>query len=202
VRARAFIFFYASCSKKAKQTQKTEATVAQIVFLSLKIYWKKGNMAKKTEKNNGVYIKNIAQNRKARHDYEVIDSWEAGIELTGTEVKSIRAGKINISDSFAEVKKGQLWLHNLHISPYDQGNRYNHESTRQRRLLMHKKQIEYLLRQTDRQPQTLIPLSIYFKKQYVKIQIGLCRGLKKYDKRQKIAEEESKRRLAALKKLR
>jgi SsrA-binding protein len=154
------------------------------------------------KKNDGVYIKNIAQNRKARHDYEVIDTWEAGIELTGTEVKSMRLGKINIADSFAEIYKGQLWLNNLHISPYEQGNRFNHETTRKRRLLMHKKEIAYLLRQTDRQPLTLIPLSIYFKKQWVKIQIGLCRGLKKYDKRQKISEEESKRRLAALKKMR
>jgi SsrA-binding protein len=165
----------------------------------------KENMNKKTQNTQdkgGVYIKNIAQNRKARHDYEVIDSWEAGIELTGTEVKSLRAGKVNIADSFAEVKKGQLWLYNLHISPYDHGNRFNHETTRQRRLLMKKKEIEYLFRQTDRQPLTLILLSVYFKKQWVKVQIGLCRGLKKYDKRQKIAEEESKRRLAALKKMR
>ena len=159
-------------------------------------------MAKKTEEKSGVYIKNIAQNRKARHDYEVIDSYEAGIELTGTEVKSMRLGKVNIADSFAEIRKGQIWLNNLHISLYEQGNRFNHETTRQRRLLMHKKEIEYLFRQTDRQPLTLIVLSIYFKKQWVKIQIGLCRGLKKYDKRQKIAEEESKKRLAALKKMR
>jgi len=159
-------------------------------------------MKKKQEQKSGGYTKNIAQNRKARHDYEVIDSWEAGIELTGTEVKSLRAGKVNIADSFAEVKRGQVWLHNLHISAYDHGNRFNHETTRQRRLLMHKKEIAFLFRETDRQPLTLIPLSIYFKKQWVKVQIGLCKGLKKYDKRQKIAEEESKRRLAALKKMR
>jgi len=160
-------------------------------------------MAKTTEKKtDGIYIKNIAQNRKARHDYEVIDTWETGIELTGTEVKSLRLGKVNIADSFAEIYKGQVWLNNLHISPYEHGNRFNHEMTRKRRLLMHKKEIEYLFRQTDRQPLTLIPLSIYFKKQWVKIQIGLCKGLKKYDKRQKIAEEDSKRRLAALKKMR
>lgn len=160
-------------------------------------------MPKTTEKKtDGIYIKNVAQNRKARHDYEVIDTWETGIELTGTEVKSMRLGKVNIADSFAEIYKGQLWLKNLHISPYEQGNRFNHETTRTRRLLMHKKEIEYLFRQTDRQPLTLIPLSIYFKKQWVKIQIGLCRGLKKYDKRQKIAEEESKRHLAQLRKMR
>lgn len=160
-------------------------------------------MAKENEKKtDGIYIKNIAQNRKARHDYEIIDTWEAGIELTGTEVKSLRLAKVNIADSFAEIYKGQLWLNNLHISPYEQGNRFNHEMTRKRRLLMHKKEIEYLFRQTDRQPLTLIPLSIYFKKQWVKIQIGLCRGLKKYDKRQKIAEEESKRHLAQLRKMR
>ena len=149
-----------------------------------------------------VYTKNVAQNRKARHDYEVIDSWEAGIELTGTEVKSMRQGRINFADSFAEIRKGEIWLYNLHISPYEQGNRFNHEATRPRRLLLKKKEIIYLFRQTDRQPLTLIPLSIYFKRHWVKIQIGLCKGLKKYDKRQKIAEEESKRRLAALKKLR
>lgn len=147
-------------------------------------------------------IKSISKNRKAYHDYEVLDSYEVGIELSGTEVKSLRAGKINLSDGYAIIKNGQVWLQNVHISPFEQGNRYNQESVRQRRLLLHKREILYLQQQTDKQPLTLVPLSVYFKKQWVKIQLGLCKGRKAYDKRQKKAEADSKRHLAAVMKYR
>ena len=155
-----------------------------------------GNKKKQEEKNGD--FRQISKNRKAYHDYEVLDTYEVGIELTGTEVKSLRAGKINLGDGFAVIKNGQVWLQNVHISPFEQGNRFNPETTRQRRLLLHKNQILTLQQQTDRQNLTLVPLSVYFKKQWVKIQLGLCRGRKAHDKRHKIADADNKRRLAAL----
>jgi len=141
-------------------------------------------------------MKIIARNRKAYHNYEVLEKIETGIELEGTEVKSIRAGKINLLDSYAVCKNGELFLNHMHISPFEQGNRFNHEPYRMRKLLLHKKEILRLAGEIERKHLTLIPLSVYFKKQWVKIEIGLCRGRKKYDKRQKIAANESKKRLA------
>ncbi len=141
-------------------------------------------------------MKIIARNRKAYHNYEVLEKIETGIELEGTEVKSIRAGKINLLDSYAVCKNGELLLNHMHISPFEQGNRFNHEPYRMRKLLLHKKEILRLAGEIERKHLTLIPLSVYFKKQWVKIEIGLCRGRKKYDKRQKIAANESKKRLA------
>lgn len=138
----------------------------------------------------------IAQNRKAYHDYEVIEKMEAGIALAGSEVKSIRAGKVNLADSYAQCIHGEIFLHNLHITNYKQSGLYTPEPGRKRKLLLQKRQINYLSSEVDRKQLTIIPLSIYFKKQWVKIEIGLCRGMKKYDKRQKIAKEESKRHLA------
>ncbi len=140
----------------------------------------------------------IAQNRKAYHDYEVIEKVEAGIALAGSEVKSIRAGKINLADSFAQCLHGELFLNNLHISTYERSGLYTPDPARKRKLLLHKRQIAYLCNEVDRKQLTLIPLSVYFKKQWVKVELGLCRGLKKYDKRQKIAKEESKRQIAQL----
>ena len=141
-------------------------------------------------------MKIIARNRKAWHNYEVLEKIETGIELEGTEVKSIRAGKINLLDSYAVCKTGELFLNHMHISPFEQGNRFNHDPYRIRKLLLHKKEILRLAGEIERKHLTLIPLSVYFKKQWVKIEIGLCRGRKKYDKRQKIAANESKKRLA------
>ncbi len=141
-------------------------------------------------------IKIIARNRKAFHDYEVIEKIEAGIELQGTEVKSIRAGRVNLLDSYAAYVRGELLLNHMHISPFEQGNRFNHEPYRTRKLLLHKKEIARLRIEVERKHLTLIPLSVYFKRQWVKMELGLCKGRKKYDKRQKIAAEESKKRLA------
>lgn len=138
----------------------------------------------------------IAQNRKAYHDYEVLEKVEVGIALAGSEVKSIRAGKVTIADSYAQCLEGELFLNNLHISSYERSGLYTPDPARRRKLLLHKRQIEYLCTEVDRKQLTLIPLSIYFKKQWVKVELGLCRGMKKYDKRQKIAKEESKRHLA------
>lgn len=141
-------------------------------------------------------MKIIARNRKAFHNYDVLERIEAGIELQGTEVKSIRAGRINLLDSYAVCNKGELQLIHLHISPFEQGNIFNHDPYRQRKLLLHKKQIDHLANEIERKQLTLIPLTVYFKKQWVKIELGLCRGRKKYDKRQKVSAKESKKRLA------
>jgi SsrA-binding protein len=138
----------------------------------------------------------IAQNRKAYHDYEILEKVEVGIALAGSEVKSIRAGKVTIADSYAQCLDGELFLNNLHISSYERSGLYTPDPARRRKLLLHKRQILYLCTEVDRKQLTLIPLSIYFKKQWVKVELGLCRGMKKYDKRQKIAKEESKRHLA------
>lgn len=138
----------------------------------------------------------IAQNRKAYHDYEVLEKVEVGIALAGSEVKSIRAGKVTIADSYAQCLHGELFLNNLHINNYERSGLYTPDPARRRKLLLHKRQIMYLCTEVDRKQLTLIPLSIYFKKQWVKIELGLCRGMKKYDKRQKMAKEESKRHLA------
>ena len=146
-------------------------------------------------------MKVIARNRKAAHDYEILEKFEAGIELKGSEVKSIRAGKVNLVDSYAQCLGGQIVVHHLHISPYEQGSIFNPEPYRRRVLLLHKKQIRYLCGEIERKRLTLIPLQMYFEKQWVKLEIGLCRGRKQYDKRQKINTAESKRQLGALRKL-
>lgn len=143
-------------------------------------------------------MKNIAQNRKAFHDYEVLEKFEAGILLAGSEVKSIRAGKVNLADSFAQCTDGEIFINNLHISPYERSGFYTPEPYRKRKLLLHKRQIVYLCNEVERKHLTLIPLSMYFLKQWVKMEIGLCRGRKKYDKRQKIASEESKKNISRI----
>lgn len=141
-------------------------------------------------------MKIIARNRKAFHDYEVLEKIETGIELMGTEVKSIRAGKVNLKDCYAVRIKGEFFLNHMHISPFEKGNIFNHDPYRTRKLLLHRKEILRLGSEIERKHLTLIPLSVYFKKQWVKLELGLCRGRKKYDKRQKIAADESKKRLA------
>ena len=141
-------------------------------------------------------LKLVANNRKAFHDYEVLEKVETGISLTGSEVKSIRAGKINITEAYAQCYDRGIFINNLHISPYDRQGTYATDPYRKRRLLLHKKEITHLAAEVERKKLTLIPLSLYFKDQWVKIELGLCRGRKKYDKREKIAAEESKRRHA------
>jgi len=148
-------------------------------------------------------IKSVATNRKAFHDYEIIEKYEAGVELTGAEVKSIRAGKVNITEAYAQCLHGELFISNLHINAYKQQGSFGvPDPLRKRRLLLHKKEIGNLSAEVERKRLTLIPLSLYFKNQWIKIEIGLCRGRRKYDKRQKIAAQDSKRDLAHLMKLR
>ena len=138
-------------------------------------------------------IKQIAQNRKAFHDYFVLERYEAGIELFGTEVKSIRAGTVNLKDSFCTVKDGELFARGLHISPYEKGNIFNRDPMRPKRLLMHKREILKLGQRAALDGAALIPLSLYFKDGRVKVELGLCKGKKLHDKRDAAAERSAKR---------
>jgi SsrA-binding protein len=125
----------------------------------------------------------IARNRRARHEYQILESWEAGLVLTGTEVKALRNGKASLSDAYGIVKDGEVFLLNLHIAPYEQGHQFNHEPTRTRKLLLHKKEIRRLIGAVERQGLTLVPLDMYFKRGRAKVVIGLARGKKLHDKR-------------------
>ena len=140
-------------------------------------------------------IKVAAQNRKAFHDYFVEDRFEAGIELYGTEVKSIRAGTLNLKDSWCGVKNGELFLNGMHISPYEKGNIFNKDPDRTRRLLMHKREILRLNAKVKQDGYALIPLSVYFKDARVKIEVGLCKGKKNYDKRAAAAQKDARREI-------
>ena len=135
----------------------------------------------------------IAQNKKANHDYFIEETFEAGIVLQGTEIKSIRAGKVNLRDSFATIKHGEVYINNMHISPYEQGNRYNHEPTRARKLLLHRKEIDRLIGETQRAGYTLVPIKLYIKNGFAKVLIGLGKGKKKYDKREDLKQKQAKR---------
>lgn len=139
--------------------------------------------------------KTIAQNKKAHHDYFVLESYEAGIELCGTEVKSLRAGRVNLKDSWCNIVDGEIFVNGMHISPYDHGNVFNKDPMRVRRLLMHKKEILKLFGTLQQQGLSLIPISLYFKGSKVKIQVGLCKGKKLYDKRASMAERDAKRNI-------
>jgi len=143
------------------------------------------------QKKNG--NKTIAENRKAFHDYFVEESYEAGIELCGTEVKALRAGGVNLKDAWCAVVDGELFINGMHISPYDKGNIFNRDPLRVRKLLMHKREIMRLLGVTKQAGYSLIPLSLYFKGSRVKVQVGLCRGKKLYDKREDAAKRDMKR---------
>lgn len=140
-------------------------------------------------------IKQIAENRKARHDYFVEEKYEAGIILTGTEIKSIRAARVNLKDSYAEIVDGEVWLNQMHISPYEQGNRFNHDPLRKRKLLLNRSEIAKLIGKVQQQGMTLIPLRIYIKQGLAKIELGLCKGKKSYDKRDDIAARDAKRQM-------
>jgi len=144
-------------------------------------------------KNKKTGIKIVAKNKKARHDFFVEDSFEAGIELFGTEVKSIRLGKINFTDSYCYVDKGELFVTGFHISPYEKGNIFNKDPLRLKRLLMHKKEIIKMYYYVSKDGYTLVPLSVYFSGSRVKIEIGLCKGKKLYDKRDDKADRSRKR---------
>lgn len=134
-----------------------------------------------------------AENRKARHDYYILETYEAGIALRGTEVKSIRAGKVNLKDSFARIEGGEVFVYQMHISPYDYGNRENHDPLRTRKLLLHKEEIARLAGKTQEKGLTLIPLRVYFKRGLAKVELALAKGKKLYDKRHAEAERQARR---------
>ena len=140
-------------------------------------------------------FKTITENRKARHEYFVIESMETGIELVGTEVKSLRQGSVNLKDSWCSIDKGELFIKGMHISPYEKGNIFNRDPLRVRKLLMHRKEINRLFGKVKQDGLTLIPLSLYFKGSRVKIQLGLCKGKKLYDKREDAAKKDAKRQI-------
>ncbi|MDE6592460.1 MAG: SsrA-binding protein SmpB [Oscillospiraceae bacterium] len=138
-------------------------------------------------------FKTIAENRKARHDYFILESYEAGIELVGTEVKAIRGGGVNLKDAWCSIDNGELWVKGMHISPYDHGNIFNRDPMRVRRLLLHKKEISKLYGTLKQEGLTLIPISLYFKGSRVKVQVGLCKGKKLHDKRDDMAAKAANR---------
>lgn len=140
-------------------------------------------------------IKIVAENRKAHHDYFIIEALEAGVELVGTEVKSIRAGTVNLKDSWVEFDGGELYVQGMHISPYEKGNIFNRDPVRQRKLLVHKREIRHLHEEQKLKGYTLIPLKLYFKHGRVKLEVGLCKGKKLYDKRQDMANRDAKREI-------
>ncbi|MDR1254127.1 MAG: SsrA-binding protein SmpB [Oscillospiraceae bacterium] len=142
---------------------------------------------------NKCILKTIAKNKKAFYDYYILEDFEAGIELLGTEVKSLRRGKVNIKDAWCSIFDGELLIKQMHISPYEQGNIFNHDPVRPRRLLAHKREILRLFGIIKQKGYSLIPISIYLKKSLFKIQVGLCKGKKLYDKRKDIAEKSAKR---------
>ena len=141
-------------------------------------------------------VKAIAANRRARHEYWIEETHEAGIALTGTEVKSLREGRANLTDAFARVDRGEVWLHHLHISPYAQGNIHNHDPLRTRKLLLHRREIMRLRAKTDQKGYTLVPLRLYFRRGVAKVELAVARGRHLYDKRERIAERDAERRIA------
>ncbi|CBH20783.1 SsrA-binding protein [Acetoanaerobium noterae] len=139
--------------------------------------------------------KTVATNRKARFNYEIIETYEVGIELKGTEVKSIRAGKVNLGEGYASVDNGEVFLKQVHISPYEQGNIFNVDPLRVRKLLLHKQEIRKLIGETTQKGYSLIPLSMYLKRGKVKVQLALAKGKKNYDKRESLAKKDAQRRM-------
>jgi SsrA-binding protein len=139
--------------------------------------------------------RNIAVNRRARFEYHIEEVFEAGLVLTGTEVKSLRAGRANLTDAYASIEGGEVWLHGLHISPWDKGGYVNHEPLRPRKLLLHRHQIRRLIGKVGEKGLTLIPLRLYFKEGRAKVELGLARGKKLYDKREAIAQREARREI-------
>jgi SsrA-binding protein len=140
-------------------------------------------------------IKIIVQNRKARRDYKVLDTYEAGLELRGTEVKSLRQGRGNLKNSYARIEANEAFLHNLHISEYAQGNRFNHDPVRKRKLLLHRHEINRLRGRVEEKGLTLIPLKLYFKRGKAKVELALAKGKREYDRRHDIAERDAKREI-------
>jgi SsrA-binding protein len=145
------------------------------------------------EKEPGVQT--IVRNRKARHEYEVLETWEAGIVLQGTEVKALRDGRANLQDAFARVDRGEMWLYNLHISPYEQGNRFNHDPLRVRKLLLHRRELLKLVGKVDQKGLTLVPLDLHFRRGVAKATIALVRGKKLHDKREDLKKRDAQREM-------
>jgi len=141
-------------------------------------------------------FREVATNRRAYHDYFVDEKYEAGMELLGTEVKSLRGGRCNLRDGYVRISGNEAWLENVHISPYPQGNLQNHEPMRQRKLLLHRQEIASLIGKVRQKGYTLIPLKVYFLRNRAKIEIGLCRGKRQFDKREALAEADAKREMA------
>ncbi len=150
-------------------------------------------MAAKKEKSN---LKIIAKNRKARHEYEIVDTWEAGLVLLGTEVKALRNGRCNLGDAYGEIRKGEAWICKMHIGPYEMGNRENHEPFRKRKLLLTRREIRKMVPRIEERGLTLVPMKIYFKHGLVKIELGMGRGKKLHDKRDSKAKQDIERRMA------
>ncbi|MFC1608262.1 SsrA-binding protein SmpB [Candidatus Latescibacterota bacterium] len=142
-----------------------------------------------------IIMKIIAKNKKARHDYFILSKYEAGIVLQGTEVKSLRNGKVNLKESYARIDEGELWIVGMHISPYEQGNINNHDPVRKRKLLMHSREIDRLRKSTEEKGLTLVPLALYFSGGRVKVEIGLAQGKHHYDKRQDNAKRDAQREM-------
>jgi SsrA-binding protein len=157
-------------------------------------------MAKEPSKENE--IESIARNKRARHDYHILDTWEAGLVLTGTEVKSLREGKANIGDAYGVVRGGEIFLLNMHISPYERGGYANHEPARTRKLLLHKKEIRRLIGAVEREGLTLIPLEVYFKKGVAKVALALGKGKKLHDKRETERKRDADREIARVARVR
>ena len=137
----------------------------------------------------------VANNRKARHDYNILDTYEAGISLTGTQIKSVRASKMNIKDGFVQARNGELWLENVNISIYDQGNIFNHDPLRNRKLLLHKKEIRKITASIQEKGITVVPLKVYLKHGFAKVLIGVAEGKKQYDKRETIKKRDQEREI-------
>jgi SsrA-binding protein len=149
-----------------------------------------------------IEIQSVARNKRARHDYHVLETWEAGIVLTGTEVKSLRVGHASLGDAYATVRDGEIFLLNLHIAVYDQGSYNNHEPTRTRKLLLHRKEIRRLIGAVERQGLTLVPLELYFKKGVVKVELALGKGKKQHDKRETERKRDAVREMARVSRVR
>jgi len=135
----------------------------------------------------------IAVNRRARHDYDIVETYEAGLVLTGTEIKSLRSHKVSLREAYAQIERGEAWLHNMHISPYQPASRENPDPRRRRKLLLHRQEINKLLGRTTERGLTVVPLQLYLERGYAKVQLGLARGRRAYDKRRAIAEREARR---------
>ena len=140
-------------------------------------------------------IKSVVVNRRARYDYFILEKVEAGIALRGTEVKSIRNGKVNLGDAYAQIEDGEAWLLQMHISPYEQGNRYNHDPLRRRKLLLHRRQILKLKQATQEKGLTLIPLALYFKGSHLKVELGVAKGKRHHDRREDVARKDAEREM-------